>query len=373
MGGYADYALATKVPALWARMQKDQAQKRTGDLAKNMFAQLDGLDPQSKEYFQRMRQLSMESGDDTLYQTGEGLNKSQQGYAFDNPLYTADVKEYILTSGDSQLQNVAALDAFIQRSNQNKATRVNINNQSIAAQPADAFIPYDLQKDVRDKNGNMPTKALRYGDLDGVNFFLQDKLPSEDQQTAANAATVLNTAQALESDYPFPEGAGDPTTVVGARTLVGNALGGYMPSVGQMIVPPEVKAAQNIQFSKMPWLMKAISGADVPPEQKQDLMNLYMESPYDPDQLKQIKKMRIKQQADLFTLRAKGRLPDTQIRALAPGVFIVGAVRSRDGSDINIISSKKGMGYIDPRTNSIVEISDAEWPRFISKFQTKEK
>lgn len=124
MGGYADYALATKVPALWARMQKDQAQKRTGDLAKNMFAQLDGLDPQSKEYFQRMRQLSMESGDDTLYQTGEGLNKAQQGYVWDDPMLTGHWKDFLLEGGDPNDKNAFA--AWNDRRASQSGTKVNI-------------------------------------------------------------------------------------------------------------------------------------------------------------------------------------------------------------------------------------------------------
>jgi hypothetical protein len=158
MGGYADYALATRVPALWAQMQRDQAQKRTGDLAKNMFAQLQGLDPQSKEYFQRMRQLGMESGDDTLYQTGEGLNKAQQGYVFDDPMLTGHWKDFLLEGGDPNDKNAFAV--WNDRRASQSGTKVNI---AMPGQPGfdwDSPIPFAEWKEL---NTGINGANLPYG------------------------------------------------------------------------------------------------------------------------------------------------------------------------------------------------------------------
>lgn len=188
MGGYADYALATRVPALWAQMQRDQAQKRTGDLAKNMFAQLQGLDPQSKEYFQRMRQLGMESGDDTLYQTGEGLNKAQQGYVFDDPMLTGHWKDFLLEGGDPNDKNAFAI--WNDRRASQSGTKVNITMPGQPGFDWDAPAPLELLDKAR-ANGAPVTLGMTYRNIRDAGITFGD-LPSSDQSTAGGNAVELS-------------------------------------------------------------------------------------------------------------------------------------------------------------------------------------
>lgn len=188
MGGYADYALATRVPALWAQMQRDQAQKRTGDLAKNMFAQLQGLDPQSKEYFQRMRQLGMESGDDTLYQTGEGLNKAQQGYVFDDPMLTGHWKDFLLEGGDPNDKN--AFSAWNERRASQSGTNVNVNLPGQAGFDWNAPVPL---KDLKEYTpGNKPFyPGMTYAELRSSGAVNPGENKPVDQAKAAGYSTLL--------------------------------------------------------------------------------------------------------------------------------------------------------------------------------------
>lgn len=227
MGGYADYALATRVPALWARMQKDQAQKRTGDLAKNMFAQLDGLDPQSKEYFQRMRQLGMESGDDTLYQTGEGLNKAQQGYVFDNPNYTSGIKEYLLTSGDVDLQDRNALAAYLAEKEARGGTRVSINMPAFPTGTTGT----DISEDYIDPRTGLPVTPGTPIDEFRRSVASGDAIyaPKDDQDTIKNVNTALKLVEGLESSWNDATATRDKsgTIIGGLKNLKNEAVANY--------------------------------------------------------------------------------------------------------------------------------------------------
>ena len=204
MGGYADYALATKVPALWARMQEDQAQKRTGDLAKNMFAQLDGLDPQSKEYFQRMRQLGMESGDDTLYQTGEGLNKAQQGYVFDDPMLTGHWKDFLLEGGDPNDKNAFAV--WNDRRASQSGTKVNITMPGQPGFDWSSPVPMEvLEKATPGAAEFIP--GMTWGEFRSSGAKMPGKSRPEAEATAAQDASLLgselNSLASLVSDPDF--------------------------------------------------------------------------------------------------------------------------------------------------------------------------
>ena len=364
---YQRYALSQEAPNIFADMVKKESEKRTADLAKNMFAQLQGMDPESKEYYQKMREAAMTSGDDTLYQTGEALNKSQQGYVFDNPLYTSDVKEYMLTSGDTELQNPAALDAFIQRSNRSKATNVNINN--IPA-PMTNEVPdrYLTQQEIEDYVGDQGAFGpwTTVSQAKAMNARRKGNDPSQDQQDAALTALSIDQTLGIMPNYQYPRDAGNPLTYTGARTLVATGLEDINPQISQIIMPSDVKQAKDVAESSLPWITQMITGADATTEQKEQYKRILIPQPLDPIETRVLKNMRLNQIRQVSALRAVGKLPDVNIRYHSPGNLVVGKVRLPNGSDMDIVSSEElGMAYVNPKTHELKKIDD--WNAFLTK------
>lgn len=224
---YEKYALATEAPNIFADIIRRESQQRTGDLAKNMFAQLQGMDPASKEYFQKMKQFALESGDDALFGMGQQQNQAQQGYAFDNPLYTSDVKEYILTTGDTELQNPAALDAFIQRANASKSTRVSVNMPAFPV----GTIGTDISEDYIDPRTGLPVTPGTPIDEFRRNVAAGDAIyaPKDDQDTIKNVNTALKLVEGLEESWNAATATRDKsgTIIGGLRNLKNEAVANY--------------------------------------------------------------------------------------------------------------------------------------------------
>ncbi len=189
MNAYEQYALAQQNPNLWGVYAKEQKAQKSAAAAQNVFSQLTGLDPESKEYYQGMRQKFLESPD--LQDYGQDLNVKQQGYVFDNPNYTSGIKEYMLTSGDTQLQDRNALAAYLAQKESRTGTKVQI---TLPGQPGfDRTAPVPLDILEKSTAGNVPlTAGMNWDEYRNSGASMPGLNKPTDQAKSASYAELIS-------------------------------------------------------------------------------------------------------------------------------------------------------------------------------------